>query len=1208
MDITEWYPSERHEYGPHEMTTGDIAAAVYYQNINYNNEAEWLTDYFRIPTFNTGSPFVFNWSHNESNSICNPVWTDQYQPTGYIPGTGYYSISSTGNDTAWSSLDDGKLAVTVYYEVVDLGEQDANGVGGSPITFRDPNGTPVFCYSERYVLLLTYKFKNLSTTSDVNGLEFYQMLHGHPAFQTYNTHGMYETANFYDSLSNYLPCDSNHQVGNFRYDITLWNSGDPQTEHVDWMSISSTIEPVDYGFNYFGDYNYYLYMGADIKSRNLNDVNNLYGNEVAGAMKWYIGNLGPLETKSITLALMYGVGPIQHTPPIPPLPDGIEVDIFKDDGLDEGDCVGPSTQTVERDINYTIDYFVLKTDIFDENNIEVNDVTIVDFLPTSGVDFISAEPNYYCDYNEAAKTVTWYIGDVNTGSGFGVFDTLTLKVKIREDCPQGSPLTNTVYFYSGGNLIKTDAVDTNICCENIIIYVRQDANEGGDGRSWQTAYKELRDALTNITLCTEQIWVAAGTYYPTEANDPSPGNKTFTLIDGIDIYGHFAGWESSIDQRNLADTNNTTTLSGDVDDDNDTGDVSNVVTAADCIFDGFTVTKGTQKGIYCYGSTTTIKNCIVKNNNNNGISCENGSNVNIINTFVNTNASHGINCSDSGTQVNIDRCTIASHNSDGIAGIMVNSGSIVNVTDSIITGNYNGISGDGVFTVERCDVVNNSSGGISCNGSAEIRRCNIQNHNYGFIGDNALLMGNIIANNNVGVYGGNNLVANRIYSNNYGIYATTSNADIIYNTIVDNDTYGILLYYADPNIHSNIIWGNTNGLNGTSTKVNYNCIQDYPGGDGIGNTDENPQLSNYHLMPDSTSCIDKGDPNFVAEQGETDIDDEPRIVNGRTDIGSDEFYVNDADFNEDGIVNSADLLLYSDYWLEDVNSSMPADFNDNNFINFEDFAVFAQNWQWNAAWPDNEILLAEDFENGIPNDWTLIDDYNDGKTWRTDNPGYESSSYWTGNACIADSYFGEDADMNEMLITSAVDCNGTLGVTLKFSHDFSYSGWGDANADVDISINNGPWQTILQYTDSSSGNITEDISGIAADQSNVRIRWHYNGYYWAGYWGIDNIEIIGNYRMPPIRCVGRRGAYFEDTGSQIEMMMSEQSEPELLLMPAQMQAEAMTVVQVEPLVVDVNQVLDWLDELWKSDEDFKESMSEEEYLEFRKSIDEESEE
>jgi hypothetical protein len=28
MDITYWYQSERHEYGPHEMMTGDWGAAV----------------------------------------------------------------------------------------------------------------------------------------------------------------------------------------------------------------------------------------------------------------------------------------------------------------------------------------------------------------------------------------------------------------------------------------------------------------------------------------------------------------------------------------------------------------------------------------------------------------------------------------------------------------------------------------------------------------------------------------------------------------------------------------------------------------------------------------------------------------------------------------------------------------------------------------------------------------------------------------------------------------------------------------------------------------------------------------------------------------------------------------------------------------------------------------------------------------------------
>ena len=62
---------------------------------------------------------------------------------------------------------------------------------------------------------------------------------------------------------------------------------------------------------------------------------------------------------------------------------------------------------------------------------------------------------------------------------------------------------------------------------------------------------------------------------------------------------------------------------------------------------------------------------------------------------------------------------------------------------------------------------------------------------------------------------------------------------------------------------------------------------------GQGNIDLDPRfvdtvdIADYHLLDDS-SCIDAGDPGFVAGPGETDIDGDPRILGGKIDIGADE--------------------------------------------------------------------------------------------------------------------------------------------------------------------------------------------------------------------------------------------------------------------------------------------------------------------------------
>ena len=46
--------------------------------------------------------------------------------------------------------------------------------------------------------------------------------------------------------------------------------------------------------------------------------------------------------------------------------------------------------------------------------------------------------------------------------------------------------------------------------------------------------------------------------------------------------------------------------------------------------------------------------------------------------------------------------------------------------------------------------------------------------------------------------------------------------------------------------------------------------------------------NDYHLLPDSP-CIDAGDPNYIAEPNETDLDGKPRIIGGRIDMGAYEY-------------------------------------------------------------------------------------------------------------------------------------------------------------------------------------------------------------------------------------------------------------------------------------------------------------------------------
>jgi uncharacterized repeat protein (TIGR01451 family) len=227
-------------------------------------------------------------------------------------------------------------------------------------------------------------------------------------------------------------------------------------------------------------------------------------------------------------------------------------------------CVMPSFATFDSFINYTIYY--------DANGFTNNNVTLTDYLPDE-VNFISASDGGA--YVAAHHSVVWPIKPFTADSN-GYF---TVRVKVKSTAPQGQYITNFAELV-GDNLHVSADRQAKIC-DASIVFVDKDASTGGDGLYWITAYKKLQDALTAIRggsrPFVQRIWIAAGAYKPTD--NPNQRDACFAMINGIDVFGHFAGGETSIDQRNPADANNETILTGDIDD-NNTADVCNVVLAA----------------------------------------------------------------------------------------------------------------------------------------------------------------------------------------------------------------------------------------------------------------------------------------------------------------------------------------------------------------------------------------------------------------------------------------------------------------------------------------------------------------------------------------------------------------------------------------------------------------------------------------------------
>ncbi|MDB9393081.1 cadherin domain-containing protein [Microcystis aeruginosa] len=156
------------------------------------------------------------------------------------------------------------------------------------------------------------------------------------------------------------------------------------------------------------------------------------------------------------------------------------------------------------------------------------------------------------------------------------------------------------------------------------IFVRANAGGSNNGTSWVDAFTSLQDALA-AAKSGDTIWVAGGTYKPTTGTDR---NATFTLKNHVEIYGGFAGSETSLSQRNVA--TNVTILSGDIGTVNSaTDNVYHVVTgslaASTAVLDGLTISGGNANGtgtnqgvgggMFISDGSPTLRNVIFENNN-----------------------------------------------------------------------------------------------------------------------------------------------------------------------------------------------------------------------------------------------------------------------------------------------------------------------------------------------------------------------------------------------------------------------------------------------------------------------------------------------------------------------------------------------------------------------------------------------------------------
>jgi predicted outer membrane repeat protein len=346
-----------------------------------------------------------------------------------------------------------------------------------------------------------------------------------------------------------------------------------------------------------------------------------------------------------------------------------------------------------------------------------------------------------------------------------------------------------------------------------VIYVKANATGANNGSSWTNAYTSLQAALAAAGN-GDQIWVASGTYYPTSGSNRS---DTFSLKNGVAIYGGFAGTETLVMQRDPQV--NVTILSGDIGASNQTKDNSYHVVVASgtnssAVLDGFTIMRGnadllggTQQfggGMYSLGGSPTLSQLVFRENKANygaGFYNDAGSPTLTNITFTGNSASRGA----------------------GMYNINISNPILTNVTFS---GN----------------IATNRGGGMSNAGSNPVLT------NVTFSGNSARLGGGM-----QNVFGSNPTLINVTFSSN----TATTSGGAIYNTESSN-----------PTIINSILYGNPGGEifneNNSTPVVTYSIVQG--GYLGTGNLNADPQL---HALtnnggPTQTRALGVGSPAIDA--------------------------------------------------------------------------------------------------------------------------------------------------------------------------------------------------------------------------------------------------------------------------------------------------------------------------------------------------------
>jgi len=478
------------------------------------------------------------------------------------------------------------------------------------------------------------------------------------------------------------------------------------------------------------------------------------------------------------------------------------------------------------------------------------------------------QPSATAGHTDATANVDWHLqqGSVCVNRGSNELVTIASNTDL-----DGSPRVrhNTVDL----GCYESDYEASTLPSSGNFVYVTATGAGNRDGSSWSNAMDNIRDAQAMAIMYNADVWVAEGVYY-----GDSTSTNAFTMLNGVDVYGGFAGNEPAdfdLAQRNF--TAHPTVLDG-------MGVRRVLYQPIDfqtrTVWDGFTLQHGHAASDYGGGTrlrgNSTLRNCIVTEN------------------WAN-NYGGGIYASVSDTQDSVQ------------------------ILNCIITHNLSTYYGGGIYTSSRVVISNCTISHDSTNlegGGAKLYGTRMSNcvvtHNKTATHSSSALGGGLYVSSSIVT---NSLIANNTSSASAGIYCASGGR--IHNcTVVNNEsTYsssgsGISLNTTSSFASNNIVWGNRSlgmldNIGGSNTdSITYSGIE---GGlphegniplmtENQGNSMFHPlfvnpsahvgasdttQNADWHLQ-NGSPCVNRGSNAYASG---LDLDDGVRVRQGTVDMG-----------------------------------------------------------------------------------------------------------------------------------------------------------------------------------------------------------------------------------------------------------------------------------------------------------------------------------